>query len=62
MTANQALLEAQRAAERWVEFNSDPKRAELDRNATIMWALLSIAESLADLTTAAFAANEAESE
>ena len=55
------LLEAQRAAERWLE-NSNPARCAEHREQAIMWALLSIAESLADLTTAAFAANEAESE
>lgn len=58
---NQALLEAQRAAERWRE-NDMPERAKQHREQVVMWALLSIAESLADLTTAAFDANKAESD
>jgi hypothetical protein len=59
MTTNQALLEAQRAAERWAECD-DAKREDRLRFSCIMWATLSIAESLADLTAAEFAANEAE--
>lgn len=54
-----ALLEAQRSAERWQE-NSNPARCTEHREQAIMWALLSIAQSLADLTTAEFSANEAE--